>query len=234
MALNTLITFTFPNEASYLEKSWFKGDLDGDPLAWKDGLYNLEPIPISVNNIFFTPSSQLSWYVPIGTLGEKTRITAPVSFTIAGAEQLNSTGDWNPYFASSLAGGTITIPDGVTVQGVLILTSLIGRNDMAGVLGKYKYKSDVGTDYVIVMDKSNADTIGNEAAAADAIAAKPGALTLRYVLAQQTDNAKVRRKIVVGDVNNTKYKNGGTISLETIGGAKDFKITGRVGEKFSF
>lgn len=119
-------------------------------------------------------------------------------------------------------------------SGTFQLFSITGYSEMAGKLAKFSYTSDTDQQYFIRMDQTNGLAVSNVAAPANAVVNKPGALTLRYILLEQTDDPTVRRKIPICQDGNPLYRNGGTINLQTVTGDKAFRITGRVGEKYSF
>ena len=119
-------------------------------------------------------------------------------------------------------------------SGIFELFSAIGYSEMAGKLAKFSYTSDTDVQYIIRMDASNGAAVANTGAASSAVVNKPSALTLRYILLEQTDDPTVRRKIPITQSSNPLYRNGGTVTLETVTGNKSFRITGRIGEKYSF
>lgn len=236
MALDTrIVTFPAAND-SYLDRIKISGKAAAySSTAWRGGLYDLAVPRLLTNGIpAIFPAWPVGWFVGTGAFLENNTYFSELPVYLVGTRSENGTGPNEPFADTIPPNQTYTLPEGYTYSLIGFIEGLIGVNEMAGTLGKYNYVADNGTTYVMLMDASNATAVGNAAAAADAVVSVPSRLKLRYILAQQTDNAKVRRKVPIGAVNNTRYINGGSIDLETVAGTKTFRITGRVGEKFSF
>lgn len=143
--------------------------------------------------------------------------------------------DGSPSGYTSIYGEAL-VPYQVSGNGIgqFTLFGFVGESELAGILAKYKYTTDTGSEYIIRMDGSNGSAIGNPAVGESEVVSKPGPLTLRYVLLEQVSNPAIRRKIVICSTGNQFYRVGGNVNLETIAGTVAFRVTGRVGEKFSF
>lgn len=213
---------------------YIRGALFNDPQAIAEAWYQLTPPSYSLDGVIVEPPVTLLTWQATTAPSEGQTVLADCGWFTVGSRQNKETGLIEPYGLAGLPFQPVTFEEGYNYSLLMFFFQSIGRNEMAGTLGKYNYVDDKGTNYVMRMDASNATAIGNTAAAADAVVNLPGRLRVRYLLAEQTDNPKVKRRIPVGAGSNTNYINGGTISLETVAGAKNFRITGRVGEKFSF
>lgn len=204
----------------------------GNPL--EDALYEFaKPTSYLNGSLIQDPISTLCWQ-GVTAPGEGDTFVSNCGWFTVGTRQNKETGLIEPWGYSAPGGVPVTFEEGYSYSSLLFYFESIGVNELAGTLGKFNYVDDKGTTYVFRMDVSNAAAVGNTAAASDAVVNLPGRLRVRYLLAEQTDNAKVKRRIPIGAGGNTNYINGGTITLETVQGNKTFRITGRVGERFSF
>lgn len=213
---------------------FFKGAIDDRDDTIKNAFYKAGTPSYSINGVLREPAvTNLMWQAAVAPK-EGDTVLADCGWFTVGSRQNKETGLIEPYGYSAPAFVPYTFPEGYNYSQLMFFFELIGVNEMAGTLAKFTYTDDKGTSYVMLMDESNGDAVGNAKVANSSLVTIPGRLRLRYLLAEQTDNPKVKRRIAVGAPGNTNYINGGTITLETVSGSKTFRITGRVGERFSF
>jgi hypothetical protein len=101
---------------------------------------------------------------------------------------------------------------------------------MAGVMGRFKYISDDGTDYKLKLDSDNTTTVGGVAATTEPWYQK--GWVPRYLLASNATYGK--RKVICPDPADAHWVGGtATLALAVAGVAVSptFTITGRFGEK---
>lgn len=235
MVLPSLIRFVQPLPGIGNRQVYVGGNQQNFDGAEPDFLYAMQPPLVRVGGIDYGFAYTVGFTSVASTGGEfqKDEIILINQFWgWAGLLDLENGSD--PYYAT--LNGAPNIPVTAPGHGIgqFSLYSVVGYSDMAGKLAKFTYTSDTDVQYIIRMDATNGAAVNNTAAAANAVVNKPGALTLRYLLAEQTDDPTVRRKIPITQNGNPLYRNGGNITLQTVGGDKTFRITGRVGEKYSF
>lgn len=235
MALPTNVRFIQPLPGIGQRQVYLTGNQQNFDGAEPDFLYAAQPPILSVAGVDYGFAYSIGFVSTNATGGAFSKDELIVSnqyWTWAGI--LDIGGGADP--AYSVLNGAPNIPvsapgDG---SGYFFLFSVTGYSEMAGKLAKFTYTSDTDAQYIIRMDATNGAAVNNTAAAANAVVNKPGALTLRYLLAEQTDDPTIRRKIPITQNGNPLYRNGGNITLQTVSGDKTFRITGRVGEKYSF
>lgn len=235
MTLDTLITFAIGGSlGGSVSDVKISGRASDSPSAWKAGWYSLLPNDLYVDGSITSISQSLVWTTNVHGWAGGTTVQVDSSWYFIGTKQNETTGEFALHFEIGFGNIPYTFPEGFDYYGAINCFTLRGGNPMAGLLTKITYTSDTGNTYVLVMDKSNAAAIGNAEAPAGSVVSLPGNLTPRYILLQQSDNPRIRRKIIAGTQGLSRYKDGGTVSLETVAGAKDFTVTGRVGEKYTF
>lgn len=107
--------------------------------------------------------------------------------------------------------------------------------NLLGVRGTFTYISDSSVSYKMSQDRSVGLAVGNDLAT---IAGLPilrvtgrKEISPRYLLCQQDANAKITKRIVVGDPENSIWVSSASTAL-TINTVA-YTVTGRIGEKRS-
>lgn len=212
-----------------------KGLASDSTTAWEKGYYTLTEVYFSHNGVVIPGTlSRLAWINFGGNFTGGDTISCGVDCYLYGSRRLTNTSEWQPYSTELFGGTSKTLEQGYDYQLIVCATSLIGENDVAGALAKYTYTDDTGKNYVLLMDKSNADAIGNPAADPTAVVSMPNRLRPRHIWFLDTPTLRLKRKVIACKPDNGYYKNGGNVSLQAVGGDVTFKATGRVGEKASF
>lgn len=102
-----------------------------------------------------------------------------------------------------------------------------------GPRSTFVYESDAGVSYNIRLDESVGTAVGNAAStnAALPILCPSRFLEPRYVLMQQTSDASIRKRAIIGDPANSLFAStaASTVTINSV----EFTITGRVGQKSS-
>lgn len=107
--------------------------------------------------------------------------------------------------------------------------------NVLGVRGVFDYANDSGVTFKMQQDRSVALAVGN---AITTVANLPTLrvtgrreISPRYLLCQQVVNPKIKKRVVVGDVENALWTSSASSSV-TIN-ALVYTVTGRIGEKRS-
>lgn len=235
MALPTTIEYTNIQINVDDRRAYLNGAQPGIPAGEPDFLYTIQRPVLVVNGTSLTNAI----FLCASTLAERTLtfsrndvILCNTSWALQGIKYPNDEGEVLLRTLFGEANVPYLMP--YDFLGTFIIKTLFGVSEMAGKLQKYTYTTDTGAQFTIRMDVTNATAVQNTVANQSTIVNKPGALSLRYILLEQSDDPTVRRKIFITNSSLGLYQNGGTVSLQTVTGEKLFRVTGRVGEKYSF
>lgn len=107
-----------------------------------------------------------------------------------------------------------------------------------GQRGSFIYTSDTGEQYIIEMDATigaitELGLVAANQTNAGTLTSPPKRLTLRYVNWTGICDGRAVAKRLVANASGVAYSSGSSTPLD-IGGSSDGRVTGRVGEKFTF
>lgn len=107
--------------------------------------------------------------------------------------------------------------------------------NVLGRRGVFVYESDTGLSYNMRLDRSVAEAVGNDTATNASLPNMPASqqfpLRPRYILLEQQNDPSVKKRVIIGDIENALYQSNQP-SVVTINGVP-FVVTTRVGERRS-